>query len=110
MGGCDLYLTGSQKALGMHAGISLFVASANAMQRRQELQRLPPSYMDFEKWKPIMQNYENGKPSYFATPATSYMPVVDVALGEVLTPSIENTWAVHKKLLMQFEKDLKQWD
>lgn len=58
----------------MHGGLSLFVASERAIQRRASLaKRLPPSYMDYEKWIPIMQNYEAQKPSYFATPATRYV-------------------------------------
>lgn len=40
-----------------------------------------------------MEAYSQGKPSYFATPATTLLPALNVALDEVLNPSIDATFA-----------------
>ena len=82
--GADIYLTGSQKALGLPAGLALLVASKDAMAAREELDSPPPMSIDFHQWLPIMNAYEGRGKSYFATPATTMILALDVALGEIL--------------------------
>lgn len=82
--GVDVALTASQKAIGLPVGLALSVVSPAAWAARERL-RMPPSlYLDWTVWQPIFEAYEAGRPSYFATPATTLIPALDVALGELL--------------------------
>jgi hypothetical protein len=77
--------------------------------------QLPPYYMDFERWLPIMQGYEHKSVQcaasllglsvslvltatwrYFATPATTLVPAVLASFDEILHPSVDATFAVHE--------------
>jgi alanine-glyoxylate transaminase/serine-glyoxylate transaminase/serine-pyruvate transaminase len=80
----DVYLTASQKAIGLPAGLALLVASDRAMKARESLGSLPPMSIDFAEWTPIMRAYEAGKPSYFSTPATTLISALRVSLEDIL--------------------------
>lgn len=82
--GVDVYLGASQKAIGLPPGLALMVASSRAMAAREKLAVPPPLAIDFHAWLPIMRAYEEGRPSYFSTPATTLVAGLDVALGELL--------------------------
>lgn len=82
--GADLYLTGSQKAVGLPAGLALLMLSPRAMAARAALKVAPPMSLDVEVWLPIMQAYEARRPSYYATPPTNLITALDVSLGEIL--------------------------
>lgn len=85
--GVDVALTASQKAIGLPPGLALLVASKRALARRAALQRSPSLALDFAAWQPIMQAYEAGTTSYFATPATNLVVALEVGLGELLAES-----------------------
>jgi alanine-glyoxylate transaminase/serine-glyoxylate transaminase/serine-pyruvate transaminase len=80
----DVYLTASQKAVGLPAGLALMVASERAIARRAQLKVLPPMSLDWAKWQPIMEAYERRQPAYFSTPATNMIIALDVGLREIL--------------------------
>jgi alanine-glyoxylate transaminase/serine-glyoxylate transaminase/serine-pyruvate transaminase len=81
--GVDVYLTASQKALGLAPGLALLVASARAEEARARRRVPVPMFLDWAEWKPILTAYLEGRPSYFATPATSLVRALPVALGEI---------------------------
>jgi alanine-glyoxylate transaminase/serine-glyoxylate transaminase/serine-pyruvate transaminase len=85
--GADVYLTASQKAVGLPAGLALLVASKRALEARKRQKDPPPMSMDFEEWLPIMTAYEERRPSYFATPATNLIQALRVGLSEILASS-----------------------
>ena len=91
----DVYLTSSQKAIGMPAGLALMVASPRALSKRNNLTVAPPMCIDWEEWQPIMNAYEELRPSYFSTPATTLICGLRVALDEILSggPSAEQAMA-----------------
>ena len=66
--GIDIVLTASQKAVGVPPGLALLVASKNAMNTWRE-RKVPVAnyYADWGNWLPIMEAYEQRKPSYFIT-------------------------------------------
>lgn len=82
--GADVYLSASQKAIGLPAGLALVVAGPRALAARQTLRTPPPLSLDFEQWLPVMRGYEAGTPTYFATPATTLVRPLRVALAEIL--------------------------
>lgn len=81
--GVDVYLTGSQKAVGLPAGLALVLASPAALSRRGGLAEPPPLSLDWQAWAPIMEAYEQGRPSYFSTPATNLVAGLDASLNEL---------------------------
>ena len=62
--GIDVLLTGSQKAFGVAPGLAIVWAGPKALERRKAIGSIPDSYMDFEKWIPIM----NDPFKYWGTP------------------------------------------
>jgi alanine-glyoxylate transaminase/serine-glyoxylate transaminase/serine-pyruvate transaminase len=100
----DVYLTASQKALGLPPGLALLVASARAIEARARLRVAPPLSLDWEAWRPIHEAYEAGRPSYFATPATPLVRGLAVGLREILESregglvGVEAAWARHARV------------
>jgi len=55
------------------------------MKARERLTTLPPMSIDFAEWTPIMAAYEDGRPSYFSTPATTLIGALRVSLEDILS-------------------------
>jgi alanine-glyoxylate transaminase/serine-glyoxylate transaminase/serine-pyruvate transaminase len=92
----DVYLTASQKALGLPPGLALLVASPRALAvRAGRRAAAPPMYLDWEQWLPVMRAYEERRPSYFSTPATNLVLALEVGLGEILEQGVEARFAAH---------------
>lgn len=95
--GADVYLTASQKAIGLPVGLALLVASRRALEARARLSSLPPMSIDLEQWLPIMRAYEERKPSYFSTPATNLVRALDVSLREILAGGMDARFELHAR-------------
>jgi alanine-glyoxylate transaminase/serine-glyoxylate transaminase/serine-pyruvate transaminase len=96
--GADLYFTASQKAIGLPPGLALLVASERALAVRAVRSAPPPPlYLDWETWLPIHRAYEERRPSYFATPATSLVIALETGLSEILDQGIEERIAAHAR-------------
>jgi alanine-glyoxylate transaminase/serine-glyoxylate transaminase/serine-pyruvate transaminase len=94
--GADLYFTGSQKALGVPPGLALLVAGERALAARAARRAGPPPlYLDWDSWLPIHRAYEEGRPSYFATPATSLILALEAGLAEILAEGLDRRLAAH---------------
>lgn len=52
----DIVLSGAQKALGVPPGMTILVASPDAMERRRALRQPPGYYTDLLNWEPSMQD------------------------------------------------------
>lgn len=96
--GADLYFTGSQKALGLPPGLALMVAGERALAARAARKAPPlPLFLDWHSWLPVHRAYEERKPSYFATPATSLVMALETGLGEILEDGIKARVAAHAR-------------
>jgi alanine-glyoxylate transaminase/serine-glyoxylate transaminase/serine-pyruvate transaminase len=96
--GADLYFTASQKAIGLPPGLALMVAGERALAARAERQAPPPPlFLDWHSWLPIHRAYEERKPSYFATPATTLVMALETGLSEILEGGIEARVADHAR-------------
>ena len=86
----DYVLTGSQKCIGVPAGLSLSIIRSRALQRFQSLHsdssqaKRESYYLSWKNWMPIMKNYEARKPSYFATPSVNHLFALNTALDILL--------------------------
>jgi alanine-glyoxylate transaminase/serine-glyoxylate transaminase/serine-pyruvate transaminase len=77
----DYVMTGSQKAIGVPAGLSISVARPRALAAAKN--RKTPvrfTYVSWAKWTPVMQSYMDEKVSYFATPAVGLVFALETGL------------------------------
>ena len=95
--GADVYLTASQKAIGLPAGLALLVASERAVAARDARGAPPPLAQDWHAWLPVMKAYEARKPAYFATPPTNLILALAVGLAEILADGMEARLALHER-------------
>jgi alanine-glyoxylate transaminase / serine-glyoxylate transaminase / serine-pyruvate transaminase len=80
----DVYLTASQKALGLPPGLALLMASPRALAARAARPGPPPPmYLDFETWRPVMRAYEERRAAYFSTPPTNLVLALAAGLAEI---------------------------
>jgi alanine-glyoxylate transaminase/serine-glyoxylate transaminase/serine-pyruvate transaminase len=93
----DVYLTASQKAIGLPAGLALCVASERALAARDARTTPPPLSADWHAWRPVMQAYEARTPAYFATPPTNLILALSVGLREILEGGMEARFALHER-------------
>lgn len=93
--GIDYVLTASQKAIGAPAGLSISFASAKALSVLKNRKTPVASYFaNLNRWIPIMQAYESGKPAYFATPSVQNI----FALKESLSQFTSSAAAVDERI------------
>jgi alanine-glyoxylate transaminase/serine-glyoxylate transaminase/serine-pyruvate transaminase len=99
----DVYLTASQKALGVPPGLALLSVSRRALDswraRRTPVRSL---YADFAEWLPIMEAYEAGRAAYFATPPVNLVYALEVSLGQLLREGMEARFARHRRMAGAF--------
>jgi len=101
--GADVYLTASQKAIGVPPGLALLTVSPRAMAAwRARKTPVRSLYADFGEWLPIMEAYEAGRPSYFATPAVNLVCALDVSLGQILREGMEARFTRHRRMAQAF--------
>ncbi|KAB8223848.1 pyridoxal phosphate-dependent transferase [Aspergillus novoparasiticus] len=92
----DVVLTASQKAIGCPPGLSILMTSPRAIDVFKNRQSPPASYYSsIGNWLPIMQNYENFKPSYFATPPTQLVHALHTTLSQITSRPMAERFAVH---------------
>jgi aspartate aminotransferase-like enzyme len=89
--GIDLMLTGSQKALALPPGFSLFSASELAFGRASENENRG-YYFDFLEFKRQQSGFMT--PS---TPSISHVYALQSKLGEIFAEGLENRFARHKR-------------
>nr|WP_171818667.1 alanine--glyoxylate aminotransferase family protein [Pyxidicoccus fallax] len=101
--GADVYLTASQKAVGVPPGLALLTVSPRAMDAwRKRRTPVASVYADWAEWLPIMEAYEAGKPAYFATPPVNLVCALDVSLGQILAEGMEARFARHQRMARAF--------
>ncbi|GIJ84073.1 hypothetical protein Asppvi_002906 [Aspergillus pseudoviridinutans] len=92
----DVVLTASQKAIGCPPGLSILMLSGRAIDRFKSRKTPPSSYFaSIANWMPIMQNYENNKPSYFATPPTQLVHALHTSLSQITARPMAERFAIH---------------
>ncbi len=97
--GVDVYLTASQKAIGVPPGLGLLVVSPAAMAKwRSRTTPVGSYYSNWNYWLPIMEAYEARKASYFATPAVNLVMALAVSLRQILDEGMENVFERHVRL------------
>ena len=97
--GVDVALTASQKAVGVPPGLALLVAGPRALEAfRRRRTPVWNYYADWGNWLPIMEAYEEKRPSYFGTPPVNLVSALNVSLGQILAEGMEARFARHRAL------------
>jgi len=91
--GIDILLTCSQKAFGVAPGLGIVWASKKAMAKRESLGRIPESYIDFDKWLPVMHDPRK----YWATPPINMIWAFKEAIRIIREEGIEERYDRHKR-------------
>ena len=89
--GIDVLLTCSQKAFGVAPGLAMLWAGKRAMEKRGTLGRIPESYVDFDKWLPIMHN----PAKYWGTPPVNLIWALKESLRIMKEEGLEERYARH---------------
>ena len=102
--GIDLVFTASQKAIGVPPGLALVVAGPRAMDAFHD-RNAPVGnyYADWTNWLPIMEAYEERRPSYFGTPAVNLIRALNVSLDQILDEGMEARFARHWRMSEAFK-------
>lgn len=94
--GVDVYLTASQKAIGVPPGLALLVVSPRAMDIfRSRMTPVSNYYADFANWLPIMEAYQERRASYFGTPPVNSILALEVSLRQILEEGMKSRFARH---------------
>jgi alanine-glyoxylate transaminase/serine-glyoxylate transaminase/serine-pyruvate transaminase len=94
----DVYLTGSQKALGLPPGLALMVASPRALAARAARRGPPPPmYLDWEVWQPVLRAYEERRAAYFSTPPTNLILALAAGLAAIEAEGVAPRIARHQQ-------------
>lgn len=106
--GLDVVLTASQKAIGVPPGLALLVAGTKAMKAwRQRKTPVTNYYADWNNWLPVMEAYENRKPSYFGTPPVNLICAYYTSLKQILAEGMENRFERHLRIARACRAGLK---
>ncbi|HHY78334.1 MAG TPA: alanine--glyoxylate aminotransferase family protein [Clostridiales bacterium] len=101
--GIDILFTGSQKAFGVAPGLTMVWANHKALERRKSLGTIPESYMDFEKWIPIMHDPSK----YYATPAVNLVWALKESVRIMKEEGLENRYERHRKYARAMQSALE---
>jgi alanine-glyoxylate transaminase / serine-glyoxylate transaminase / serine-pyruvate transaminase len=106
--GIDVAVTASQKAIGVPPGLALLVASPRAMEVWKKRTTPVVNYFcDWGLWLPIMQAYEEGRPSYFATPAVNLVQGLEVSLRLMLEEGMNARFLRHREMAERFREAMR---
>ncbi|MFO8059271.1 MAG: alanine--glyoxylate aminotransferase family protein [Bacillota bacterium] len=101
--GVDVYLTASQKAIGVPPGLALLTVSQRAMDVFSKRKSpVPNYYADFAKWLPIMDAYMERRGGYFGTPAVNLVYALNVSLRQILDEGMQERFERHRRLARAF--------
>ncbi|KAI9483938.1 MAG: pyridoxal phosphate-dependent transferase [Benjaminiella poitrasii] len=106
--GLDIVITGSQKGLGVPPGLSIVVASQQAIKKyKSRTTPIVSYYSNWNKWLPIMQAYESRKPAYFATPAVQLIYALHASLKAITSQPMEVRFDKHRQVAANFRQTVK---
>lgn len=91
--GIDIMLTCSQKGFGIAPGLGICWAGPRAIEKRQSMKAITESYVDFEKWIPVMKDSMR----YWGTPAVNMIWALKEAVAIIEHEGVANRSARHRK-------------
>ena len=108
--GVDVYLTASQKAIGVPPGLALLVAGPRAMAAFRARKTVVSNYYaDFSNWLPIMEAYQARQVSYLGTPSVNMIRALEVSLRHILAEGMDARFARHARMGRAFRAAVAAW-
>ncbi|CAO3657185.1 unnamed protein product [Mucor hiemalis] len=106
--GLDIVITGSQKGLGVPSGLSIVIASQQAIQVfKTRTTPIVSYYSNWNKWLPVMEAYESRKPAYFATPAVQLIYALHASLKAITSQPMEVRFEKHREVSTKFRQTIR---
>ncbi len=96
--GIDILFTCSQKAFGVAPGLAMLWASKRAIEKRKALGTIPESYIDFERWIPVM----NDPSKYWGTPAVNMIWALKEGVRLIKEEGLEERYSRHVRQAAHF--------
>ena len=91
--GIDVVLSCTQKVFGVAPGLTMVWAGAKAMEKRKTLGIIPESYIDFDKWLPVMHDPSK----YWGTPAINLVWALQESIRIMKEEGLEERYARHRR-------------
>jgi len=91
--GIDVLISCSQKAFGVAPGLAILWASKKALEKRRSLGTILDSYMDFEKWLPVMEDPSK----YWGTHPINMIWALKESLRIIKEEGIKERYARHAR-------------
>ena len=101
--GIDVLFTCSQKCFGVAPGLVILWASERAVQKRRSLPPIPESYVDFEKWIPVM----NDPSKYWGTPAVNLVWALKESVRIIKEEGLTERYDRHARQASTFDAALE---
>lgn len=98
--GIDVLISCSQKAFGVAPGLALLWASKKALDKRKSLGTIIDSYMDFEKWLPVMEDPSK----YWGTPPINLIWALKQSLEIMKSEGIKERYDRHVRHAALFDE------
>jgi len=101
--GVDIMLTCSQKCFGIAPGLGLLWASKRAMAKRESMGQIRETYVDLEKWTPVMKDTIK----YWGTPPVNMLWALAESIRIIKEEGLENRFKRHRKYAEAIRKSLR---
>ena len=100
--GVDVMLSCSQKCFGTAPGLGLLWASDRALEKRHAIPHITETYIDFEKWVPVMRE----PMKYWGTPPVNMIWSLCEAVRIVKEEGLENRFKRHREYAAAIRRSL----
>ena len=97
--GIDILFTCSQKCFGVAPGLAILWANERAVKKRKSLPPIPESYIDFEKWIPVM----NDPSKYWGTPPINLIWALKESVRIIKEEGITERYNRHARQAVIFD-------
>ena len=101
--GVDVMVTCSQKCFGIAPGLGILWASKRALEKRESMGQITETYIDFEKWVPVMKDTNK----YWGTPAVNMIWALCEAVRIIKEEGLENRFMRHRRYASAIRKSLR---
>ena len=101
--GVDILLTCTQKAFGVAPGLGIVWASERAIEKRKGMPPLVESYVDFEKWIPVMKDTMR----YWGTPSVNMIWALAESVRIIKKEGLDVRYKRHRDFSAAVRKSLE---
>ena len=101
--GVDVMVTCSQKCFGTAPGLGILWASKRALEKRESIGQITETYIDFEKWVPVMRDTNK----YWGTPPVNMIWALCEAVRIIKEEGLENRFKRHRRYASAIRKSLR---